>query len=47
MPFTKCYYVNEISEDEMGRPRGTYGARRGVGGGGKLKERNRMEDLSI
>ena len=31
----------------MGRPRGTYGARRGVGGGGKLKERNRMEDLSI
>jgi len=33
----------------MGRTRGTHGARRGVGGVlvGKLKERSRMEDLSI
>lgn len=49
MPLTNCYYDNEIKEDEMGRTRGTHGARRGVGRVlvGKLKERNRMEDLSM
>lgn len=40
----------EIKGDEMGRIRGTHGgARRGVGAVlvGKLKVRNRVEELSI